>query len=181
MLIRNLLFAFVLLICQRGFSQKIKWTPGTKLKWSDFQSKAARNPTDNTAAFAYTGIVYEVVKSTNARSPVSIKVTSVFDVQKSWKRSENLPDHILNHEQIHFDIAELYARKIRKLVRDKIRTSGDYDRLFKTEYQKLYDEYMAFQDKYDKETNHGENLDKQKYYNDFVSMSLKNLKFYQQL
>ncbi len=177
------IFTFLLIVfsVQLGFAQKIKWSPGYKLKWSDFQNRAARNPNDNTAAYAYCGIQYEVVKSTNPKKPVSIKVYSVFDVQKSWKRSAELPDEILNHEQIHFDISELYARKLRKVIRDKIRTSGDYDQYFKTEYQKLYNEYMALQDKYDKETNHGQNAEKQAYYNQFIATSLNNLKFYQQL
>lgn len=181
MMLKRILPALLLVFSNFVFAQKIKWSPGYKLKWDDFQSRAARNPNDNTAAFAYCGLQYEVVKSTDPKKPVSIKVNSVFDTQKSWKSSSSLSGEILNHEQIHFDISEIYARKLRKLIREKIKTSGDYDRLFKTEYQKLYTEYMGLQEKYDKETNHGLIADKQEYYNTFVAEALKNLKFYQQL
>jgi hypothetical protein len=47
-----------------------------------------------------------------------------FQRRKSWKDVKKINDYILLHEQKHFDIAELFVRKFRKAVAEKIRTSG---------------------------------------------------------
>ena len=42
------------------------------------------------------------------------KVYAHFYPDKSWVIKEQSSEHILNHEQLHFDITELHARKFRK-------------------------------------------------------------------
>lgn len=176
---KKVLFSiFVLFFSQLYFGQKIFWDENRKLTWDDFQGKENLSGNPRTAAFAYCGIQYQVTRSTNPKAPVSIDVKSSFVIDKSWKRSDTLSLDILKHEQNHFDISEIYVRKIRKFVDEKIKNSGDYDRYFKRGYEKLYAEYRDFQDTYDKETHNSINSEKQKFYNEWVSQQLNELKEY---
>jgi hypothetical protein len=106
---------------------------------------------------------------------VKIEIKTVFNEDKSWKDVKKINDYILLHEQKHFDIAELFVRKFRKAVAEKIRNSGDYDRYFKSIYT-ISNEYKNFQMVYDKETRHGMNETKQAEYNAAISEELENLK-----
>lgn len=168
-----------LLLSQLFFAQKIYWNESRKLTWDDFQAKKNLGGNPLTVAFAYCGLQYHVKRSTNPKYPVSIDIKSSFIVDKSWKKSDSVTAEVLKHEQNHFDITEIYARKLRKFVKEKIKTSGDYDRYFKKGYQKIYDEYRAFQETYDRETQNSINKEKQKFYNELVAQLLNDLKAYQ--
>ena len=82
--------------------------------------------------------------------------------------------------QLHFDIAELFARKMRKeiaLVRlkNKVVKENDYRRIHKF----LFKQYLIFQNKYDLETKYSKKVDIQKEWVDKIAMELQLLKNYQ--
>ena len=83
-----------------------------------------------------------------------------------------LNNQALDHEQGHFDIAEIYARKIRSEVARQIITKSDFDSKFKLLYDRIYQEYQKFQVKYDQETNRGLNLNKQQEYREMINRQL---------
>lgn len=159
-------------------AQKIYWQEGQKLTWRDFQAKSNITGQKNTLAYAYCGIGYQVTKSTNPKAPVRVKITTVFDISKSWKSSDQLSAYVLEHEQLHFDIAELFSRKMRKMVSEKIKTSADYDRYFQLNYNALYREYREMQDTYDRETRNSIDKEKQAFYNSYISAELQKLNTY---
>lgn len=160
------------------FSQEILWKPDVKLQWSDFKNPV--NPNKNEAiASTYCGWKVEAEKSqTNPKSPVKISIFVYFDSLKSWKNAEKTSENTLKHEQKHFDICELFARKFRKEIKEKIKNSGDFDRFFKTINEKYSKEYREFQIMYDSETDHGRELDRQKIYDDFITSELETYKDY---
>lgn len=160
------------------FGQKIIWQEDRKLVWDDFKSPVNRKSNPDVAAYTHCGWEYSVVKSTNPKSPVKIEITAIFNVDRSWKDVKKISDYILLHEQKHFDIAELFVRKFRKEVEEKIKTSGDYDKKFKAVYSKISNEYKNFQQSYDKITEHGMNKEKQAEYNALITEELDHLKSY---
>lgn len=173
------IFLVCILVTNTLFAQKIKWEEDKKLSWSNFKSNINRQRGNNVVAYTNCGWVYSVVKSTNPKSPVKIKVETFFNEDKSWKDVKQINDYVLNHEQKHFDIAEVFARKLRKEVADNIQTSGDYNKKFQGIYNRILKEYTEFQMSYDKETEHGMNKDRQAEYNALISEELENLKSYQ--
>lgn len=143
-------------------AQKITWSKTNRLSWNDFQApKDFKKPTDSSVAFTNCGVSYLVTKSTNPKAKVEIHVKAVFDQSKSWKKSDSPGNSVLVHEQLHFDIAEVYARKIRKMIEQKIVTTADFDSHFKKNFDRLYSEYLDFQKKYDLETKNSRNFEKQ--------------------
>jgi len=174
----KLISLFCLLAVNTLFGQKIIWQEDRKLVWDDFKSPVNRKNNPDVAAYTHCGWEYSVVKSTNPKSPVKIEITSIFNVDRSWKDNKRMNDYILLHEQKHFDIAELFARRFRKEVEERIKTSGDYDKNFKTLYQKISNDYKNFQISYDKITEHGMNKEKQAEYNALIAEEIDHLKSY---
>lgn len=172
------IFLVCLLAVQTAFGQKIIWKEDQKLIWNQFKSPVNRKNNPDVVAYTHCGWEYTVVKSPNPKSPVTIKITTIFNEDKSWKDVKRINDYVLLHEQKHFDIAEIFARKLRKEVAEKIRTSGDYDKAFRTIYNTVSTDYRNFQISYDKDTKHGMNKEKQAEYNTLISEELENLKSY---
>ncbi|SDI34494.1 DUF922 domain-containing protein [Chryseobacterium jejuense] len=177
----KLTFVFCLLAANVVSGQKMIWKEEQKLVWDNFKSPVNRRNNPDVAAYTNCGWEYSVVKSSNPKSPVKIEIKTIFNEDKSWKDVKKINDYILLHEQKHFDIAELFVRKFRKSVAEKIRNSGDYNRLFKSIYNTISIGYKSFQMAYDKDTRHGMDEVKQAEYNAAISQELENLKSYQAL
>ena len=148
----------------------IEWSRDYKLKWSDFKAEA------DTTILAFANTVYKIeilptnvsVDSNNhIQNYEALTAVAQFYTKLSWVYEED--DNLLKHEQLHFDIAELYARKLRiefgKLKQEKIANFNTYS----AAYNKLWTECKALQMKYDSETNHGILIEQnQKWENDII-------------
>lgn len=168
-------FCFFLFFSSLVFGQEIVWTEDRSLNWGNFKAANAAQRSQ-TAAYSYCGIAYHVKRSSDPNGRIEIVVKSTFDEDKSWKKTNNLGPYLLKHEQVHFDIAEVFARILRRQIKEKIKKSSDYDRIFKTLYQTVYDDYRRFQEQYDRETNHSINKEQQAFYNQLVAKLLYDLK-----
>lgn len=175
----KLTFVLFLLAAPMVSGQKIIWKEGQNLVWDNFKSSVNRKGNPDVAAYTNCGWEFSVVKSSNPKSPVTVHIQTIFNEDKSWKDVKKINDYILLHEQKHFDIAELFVRKFRKLVAERIITSGDYNKYFKTIYNGISNEYKSFQMSYDRDTRHGMNKEKQAEYNAVIAEELNNLKSYQ--
>lgn len=171
----SLIFTFFILLIS---AQKIYWSENRKLNWNDFKSESNQGKDFMIVAFTNCGFGYSAETTTNPKAPVKIKISVFFDSQKSWKMQDNVTDYILLHEQKHFDIAELFGRKLRKKIAESIKNSLDYQTKFPTLYKENLAEYKSFQKKYDEETSHGIDKEKQTFYNNLISEELKKLNNY---
>lgn len=173
---------FFLIVCLLVFStlsaQKINWSENEKLVWDNFQSKRNNLGGSTVVAYTHCGWEFSAITSSDPKVPVKIDIQTIFNEDKSWKDVKRINDYVLVHEQKHFDIAEIHARKLRKEVSEKIKTSADYHKFFKTIYAKISSEYKSFQATYDRITEHGMNKEKQAEYNALISEELEKLKNY---
>ncbi len=90
---------------------------------------------------------------------VSFTVFNKFLMNKSWIKKKN--PSVLSHEQGHFNISELYARKIRKTIVSLLRKNILDEETINQKIQLLLNELSICQEKYDSETHHGFNLKEQ--------------------
>lgn len=172
------IFVVCFLISNALFSQKIYWTEGTKLKWSNFKSKINNQRGENVVAYTNCGWIYSYVRSSNPKSSIKIKIETVFNEDKSWKDVKRINNYVLLHEQKHFDVAEVFSRKLRKEVAEKIKTGNDFDKYFQTIYNRILKEYQDFQKAYDGDTQNGIVEEKQSEYNRIIAEELENYKSY---
>ena len=161
-------------------AQKINWSEGRKLVWKDFQGDTNLGKSSAVVALASCGVGYSAQTTTNPKAPVKIDVSVYFDTQKSWKLKDSVTDYVLLHEQKHFDIAELFGRKLRKKIAESIKNSLDYQTKFPALYKQNLAEYKSFQKKYDEETQHGIDKEKQAFYNNLISEELQKLNKYRE-
>lgn len=174
---------FLLTICffsiQIAFAQPhdfdpkrfIEWNEYYKLTWDNFESIVD----DDTFGDAGTAVKI-IAKPYFIGKNIDYNVYALFDRQKSWVFEKD--PALLAHEQLHFDIAELYSRKIRKKVEalknEKIRDLAHYNK----EINKILLESNEVDLQYDMETLHGGIKVKQAAWSDKISNELKSLEAY---
>ena len=81
----------------------------------------------------------------------------------------------MQHEQLHFDITELYARLFRKRLDENIKSTGDLSKISGIS-NTIMKEWQEEQDDYDNETNHSMNEKKQAEWNLNLKQRLDALK-----
>lgn len=152
--------------------ETIIWKPGVKLSWSNFKGKA---PVGNrAAAMTASGVNYKYTTYFDKKNgnKFTYEVIAIFYPRKSWYRPKICTDITLSHEQIHFDIAELYARKMREKLSKVVPSSNTYKQA-RAIYTSVNKELDAYQDLYDKETNYSRDLEKQLFWQEKVKKELQ--------
>ena len=93
--------------------RKIAWADIDRLSWQNFE--AAPDYKIDFSANTNSGISYSWNYSTSTGKPeLTNEVKSNFYPDLSWVKDVNNPEYLLVHEQLHFNITELHARKLRK-------------------------------------------------------------------
>jgi hypothetical protein len=103
-------------------------------------------------------------------------VKAYFLKDKSWckVRSGNL----LQHEQLHFDIAELYARKVRKKVNEMQEAGLKDHRVYNKAIHYILAESNEMDHQYDRQTLNGALLNKQLLWDLEIKLHLNELQQY---
>lgn len=167
-----------IILCFFINKESITWSENYKLSWGDF--KCAPDMNSNATAITASGITfgYNVKKENDKVKSFKVKVEACFYPEKSWVKSEEADNHILGHEQLHFDITELYCRKLRKAISEMSLSQNINDKLDKI-HAKLVVELNDFQNQYDIETDFSRNFVSQAKWQEFINNELDVLKEYQ--
>lgn len=152
----------------------LDWKAERPLTWSDFQGTVPQNT--EFAAHTTTEIGMDAkYMGTLVQMKGTYDVYARFIKAESWAKpgERNRTASILKHEQLHFDITELHARKLRADL-EQLRTG---DRSLKQEVQHAFnvrnEEAANLQRKYDRETDHGLRTEIQKAWERAISDSLQ--------
>ena len=177
MKLRHIVILFVLcftnnlIFSQDNLSgEKILWNKDIKLKWKDFQGEV---PSED-LVFKKAATCYEIMIESNSfdGAPPNFMVTKYFIKNRSWTVTNSIG--VLAHEQLHFDIAELFARKMRKRFLELQQQNENNSETYIKEYYKFRDEEALTQEKYDSEVLF--NSLKQKEWIDCIAKELDELK-----
>ncbi|MFS4494029.1 DUF922 domain-containing protein [Maribacter sp. 2308TA10-17] len=151
----------------------IPWNADRRLTWKDFNGKAPLNA--RAAATTASGITYRFSTSGTSNSiEVDFKIDTFFYPNKSWYQPELCDEVILSHEQLHFDISELYARKMRKRLAAATFTHKNVKAKVKAIYRNINEELSEFQNQYDSETNFSRDREQQAIWNEKIAKMLLN-------
>lgn len=159
------------------------WQENRKLKWSDFQAKtsALKKGTPlytNSGAHAVPELTVKGLVDSTGRNDFVVR--PVFNQKLAWVRDSTLSTAtLLAHEQLHFDICELTARKLRARIAHVYQAGGDvFDPRFTREIQRIMAEEDTLQDSYDQETAHGIHKEAQQKWQEQIRRALVNLSLY---
>ncbi|MER3374139.1 MAG: DUF922 domain-containing protein [Allomuricauda sp.] len=158
-----------------GFGQEIEegvlWNPNIRLTWADFKGKVP--PAAVPAATTASGISYTYSANLlHHEVHLDYEVNAYFYPNESWYKPEVCDENTLSHEQLHFDISELFARKMRDRL-ERTSFSDDVKAEIRKIYKEILEELKDFQDQYDWETNFSRNREKQLEWNQKIAQALQ--------
>jgi len=128
----------------------VPWSYTRKLSWSDFQSEPQRNTDAVALTSTSLGLSYQINNSV-----LTYEINCTFAKNKSWGLLKT--DYILAHEQGHFDITEIYARRLNKAMQQYEFNAQTYKQDINAIYESIVQEKEASQEAYDGETDHSRN------------------------
>ena len=157
----NLKLCFLLLLvipatcfAQGKDEEMIEWDSSRQLTWSDYKGRPDSRSDAAASTTTYLGIEYRMDEG-----GFSYKIQCRFSITRSWGRSKT--DFILNHEQGHFDIAEIFARKLNQRMSQYRFNQNTYKTDLKSIYDGITKEKETFQNQYDSETDHSRKKEQQ--------------------
>ncbi|GGF23767.1 DUF922 domain-containing protein [Hymenobacter cavernae] len=134
------------------------WSANRPLTWADFKSKPT--PSDRLAALTSANID---VQAACQDFKFASTVRAIFIPTESWVRDPSkATPNLLRHEQLHFDITELYARKLRQKISLAKFDCEHLQPRFKNMSNAVFAEWQREEARYDQETNHGLTTDRQR-------------------
>ena len=176
---KNICLSVPILFLMVSFCQDTEktWQKDSPLTWADFQanekaSKFNEKTVSNTRCRER--FAYRLVDTSKINSYlIEFKVKSVMDRSGSWVDPAYKTPALLEHEQLHFDITEYFARQMLKEFQ-----KGSYTRKFRSEIDDIKKRVIAnrntLQMLYDEQTNHSLNRKVQSKWNKYVKVLLEN-------
>ena len=147
---------------------------GIQLTWSDFKGRAVKN--SPYAANTSSGFSFNTELDGDS---LKIFMYCEFHKNESWVKKKSENESLLKHEQGHFDLTEIYCRKIRKEIKggrfEISSVNKEIAKILKKENKAL----NVAQKKYDKETNHNLNAENQLKWDRFIDEELNSTMDYQ--
>lgn len=142
---------FLLKAAEASAQDTIYWQPATKLQWDDFQAKP--DSSSRFSAATSSGIVWWYAYKAGI---FSFSVKTYFAKKRSWKRGA-LTSRMLQHEQGHFDITEIFARKLRQKVNGMNHGRAFFEQNIAAVVAGILKDKDALQRQYDVQTDYGTN------------------------
>ncbi|WP_198172699.1 DUF922 domain-containing protein [Hymenobacter ginkgonis] len=129
----------------------LRWSANRPLTVADFKGKA--KPGEPHAALTSANINTGASCRGNVFSGTA---RASFDPAASWVRdASRMTPALLRHEQLHFDIAEVYARRLRQQLAALHVPCDKLGSAFDQVSQAAYAAWAKAEDAYDRDTNHG--------------------------
>ncbi len=152
----------------------IVWSKEKKLSWNDFQASAPK--LDSHVALSRVEIQYE--SSVDKAGKMTMDINGVFIKEQSWVKQDRKSESILKHEQYHFNLTEVWARKLRKEITSKKWNVKTFEKEFNSLFKKHMAQTLKEQLRYDNETNHSQMSAKQTEWEQAIDEELISLKMY---
>jgi hypothetical protein len=147
-------------VCGQSTAYALKWTQHPALSWDDFKGRARRTAGEPSAV---TDTGFRVQLECH-EAALDIRVEVEFYPNSSWVKPGRKSLELLKHEQGHFDLTELYARKMRKAIRDA-KIGCEDDRTAEADGKRIFAQldrdWEKSEKQYDAETMDGTDLVRQ--------------------
>lgn len=143
---------------------RIDWNANHRLQWSDFQGEPDY---ENWRVAAVTSSLIQFSYYCDS-GVLKCDSKAVFMKDNSWVKADEVDGDYLVHEQLHFDITELYARKMRKMLDNNSYACEDKPKL-EAEAERIFDDWRWAQKKYDWQTNYSLDLVSQKSWKKYIA------------
>jgi len=133
---------------------EIPWNAERPLRISDFQ---ASNRNRSYQALTASGIRYDA-ETVAPNGRLQVRLESFFTPEDSYFTPSDRDSLVLLHEQLHFDITELHARKMRRAMQESIHSVRDFKRKHQKIFRQIQSEMDEMQQHYDRQVYADESL-----------------------
>ncbi|MBT2556339.1 hypothetical protein J7E24_00930 [Hymenobacter sp. ISL-91] len=127
--------------------REIVWQPNRRLRVADFKGPVANRPfqaaTSSNIRYRYAGL---------GLGKVRLTVETYFSCPDSYFKPSATDSLVLAHEQVHFDITELYARRFVRQLGQQATNTRELQQKHEILFRQLQSESQLLQDAYDSET-----------------------------
>ena len=141
--------------------RQVPWS-SERLGWEDFEGPV--NASSSFSANTSSGVSYgwSLTHGGNEAPEFKYQVSAFFVPERSWVKAGKKDPHLLTHEQLHFDISELHARKLRQELQDFDPASvRDVKAALQKIYSRIEMQRKQMQEQFDRETAHSQNVEAQ--------------------
>lgn len=152
----------------------IEWSEDLYMNWGDYRFREYKKK--DGSGMALTSVIHSVRGGIIKGEP-KFEVKVLFVKKDSWT-TDSTSIALLAHEKLHFDIAELYGRKIRKQINDLFERGERDLKIYNKYVKQLLADFKRYSHNYDSKTRHGRDYDEQKVWFDAVYSELDRLKLY---
>jgi len=165
-----MIFCFIVFFPLKHYLRKrfISWEQDRKLTWKDFKGSQPEGFHHNAGTACFYKYSEKLVKDS-----IEIEMDNCFSIYSSFVLRGHDNSYILNHEQRHFDINEIYVRRIRECISNwKGKTKTDYNSYLVNGINKIFSDSLQYL--YDKEI-YGTHWDStnQDHWNKVIDSTLK--------
>jgi hypothetical protein len=176
-------------------AQPIPWSEDRPLVWSDFQAEVPPQTEPDRIALTASSLgwrfAYQLEWSRgDCRYRVTeIDVTASFHPDQSWARHEHRDDHVLEHEQGHFDITHVHALMLEEALAEYVGVTGEcegrneraiaanVERELASTLGAIVDDirrnHRRVQEDYDRETRHSIDREAQRQWTQHIAAALR--------
>lgn len=153
------------LVNAQDTNEIITWSE-TPLLWTDFrEDNSVPDKYGNHAAKSHWRLEFILDDKVQDSPAIRVSVRALFLPEQSWVSKKTIGNtKVLMHEQIHFDLTELYARLLRKELLSTHFTKKHYRRKIKRARRKIMTVLREAQADYDADTRHGTNFARQEWW-----------------
>lgn len=167
--------------------RELTWKAEKPLRWKYFNKVDSINVSAGIEALSSVGLYYNYTSTSTYiahTAPLQhhiyfdLDIYAKFFAEESKVLKTSTDDYVLKHEQMHFNISEIYARKFREII---VNSSG---KLWSHEYfEAIYDSLVICENMdqvlYDKETLGASNRAQQAIWDEQILTRLDSLKAYE--
>ena len=173
----NVFHILIFFVFCQPVENSILWSETDRLNWSDFKGQPDLNI--DAAALTASGLSTDLTAKTTKTSLMEFNVIieARFYPDQSWYKKEFANSQVLAHEQLHFDITELHARKLRQRI-DNAKLTINIKKEISLLSETVIKELKVMQKEYDRDTNYSRNSENQIRWQKFVSSELYKLSKY---
>lgn len=154
---------------------KMRWSP-TALSFTNYAVVDNNDSLPYNPYLANTNLNITYYYKLSHKDSLIIFIENLFVPKGSWVKTEHTNDSVLlKHEQGHFNLSEIYARKLATAF-SSFHFTNNYKQEIKQVATRVLNEQNKHQKQYDEETNYGENHIIQKIWNEKFENNLHALK-----
>jgi len=147
----------------------IEWVEGRPLEWKDYSFRRVRR-----AGYVAITSVKHSVKGYMRNGLPEFDIKVYFDTKASWT-GDTTDLALLSHERLHFDIGEIYRRKIESRIVELQHKGEKRAGVYRGEIKNILIQFNDFSNQYDEESGNGRNAEGQLRWQGIVLAELKRL------